>query len=290
MSVLVANHSYFLTLCPLPVTSLNLSFWHFVFYFFPSLFLSLYLSLLISVAFHLSHHHSLLFSLSVGDEVKCSCRPNSPVIGSHLLLPPQCIWNHWLQTSQSKSKPSYKGNAFKGKGVCGGYNLCAFWLCVSAKPTLMYHIVADVRITLHLLYLHLPEQTTCKSSLYLKLCFENLLIICPFFLTSSLSWALIPELCHCHDFQMPWTRGTVRWSAPPWKACSIWWCLETWWERLWCPTTDRSSQFSTSSRTWTVSSSHANGWVLIHGQMVCQHDVSLHFCGAVIVWACHFVL
>lgn len=139
MSVLVANHSYFRTFCPLPaqpLASRHLSFWHFVFScFFTCFFLSVYLSVLISLALHLSRRHSLLFSLSVGDGVKCSCRPNKPVIGSHLLLPPQCIWNHWLQTSQSKSKSSYKGNAFKGKVVCRGYDLCVFWLCVSTKLT-----------------------------------------------------------------------------------------------------------------------------------------------------------
>lgn len=159
MSVLVANHSYFLTLCPPPVTSLHLSFWHVVFCCFSPfpLSLSLNLSLLISLALHLSHHHSLLFSLSVGDGVKCSCRPNSPVIGSHLLLPPQCIWNHWLQTSQSKSKPGYKGNAFKGKGVCAGFRfMCNLAVCVCMlSPTRMYHIVSES--------LHIYCTSTCLN-------------------------------------------------------------------------------------------------------------------------------
>ena len=91
------------------------------------------------------------------------------------------------------------------------------------------------------------------------------------FSTSGLCWPLP------FPFQMLWTRETVRWSAPPWKSCRIWWCLRIWWERLWCLTTGRSSPSSTSSRTWTVSSSHACG------QMVRQRDVSAHDCEAVIV-------
>lgn len=113
--------------------------------FFPLASFCLYLSLLISLALHLSCHHSLLFSLSVGDGVKCSCRPNSLVIGSHLLLPPQCIWNHWLQTSQSKSKSSYKGDAFRRKVVWGWRFTCI--LAVWSKLTYMYTRVADLRIT-----------------------------------------------------------------------------------------------------------------------------------------------
>lgn len=164
MSVFVANHSYFLTLCPLPVTCLYLSFWHQCLLFLPpSLVLTLQLSPLISLAIRISHHHSLLFSLSVGDRVKCRCSPNSPVTGSHLLLPPEYIWNHWLQRSQSKSNLSYKGNAFKLKGLCGGSDLCVFILffCSACLLSPLFCTVAVVRITLHLLYPHLPEQETC---------------------------------------------------------------------------------------------------------------------------------
>lgn len=171
MSVFVANHSYFLTLCPLPVTCLYLSFWHQCLLFLPpSLFLTLQLSPLISLALRISHHHSLLFSLSVGDRVKCRCSPNSPVTGSHLLLPPEYIWNHWLQRSQSKSNLSYKGNAFKLKGLCGGSDLCVFFfiflLCVSAKPTLLYCCSCQNHSALtesesEYCTPHLPEQETC---------------------------------------------------------------------------------------------------------------------------------
>lgn len=150
MSVFVANHSYFLTLCPLPVTCLYLSFWHQCLLFLPpSLFLTLQLSPLISLALRISHHHSLLFSLSVGDRVKCRCSPNSPVTGSHLLLPPEYIWNHWLQRSQSKSNLSYKGNAFKLKGLCGGSDLCVFFFlfsCCACPLSPLFCIVAVVQL------------------------------------------------------------------------------------------------------------------------------------------------
>lgn len=58
----------------------------------------------------------------------------------------------------------------------------------SAKPTHMYHIVADVRIALQialLLHLHLPEKTTWKSSLHPKT---------PFVLTSLFSLNYLPWL------------------------------------------------------------------------------------------------
>lgn len=242
----------------------------------PSLFLTLQLSPLISLALRISHHHSLLFSLSVGDRVKCRCSPNSPVTGSHLLLPPEYIWNHWLQRSQSKSNLSYKGNAFKLKGLCGGSDLCVFFfiflLCVSAKPTLLYCCSCQNHSAL-------TVPPICPNKKPVFILKAGLLTVWPCSLTSRLCWPLLFPA-----FQTPWTRETVRWSAPPWKSYSIWWCLRTWWERLWCPTTDRSSPFSTSSKTWTVSSSHACG------QMVCQRDVSVHFCEAVIVCACPFVL
>lgn len=91
MSVFGANHSYFLTVCPLPVTSLYLSFRHHASScsLVPSPLLTLCLSLLIPPAVHIFHHHSFLFPWSVGDGVKCRCRPSSPLTGSHLLLPPE---------------------------------------------------------------------------------------------------------------------------------------------------------------------------------------------------------
>lgn len=123
-----------------------------------SLFLTLQLSPLISLALHIFHHYSLLFSLSVGDRVKCRCSPNSPVTGSHLLLPPEYIWNHWLQRTQSKSNPSYKG---KFKGLCWGSDLCVFFFFCACPLSPLFCIVAVVRTTLHLLYPYLPEQATC---------------------------------------------------------------------------------------------------------------------------------
>lgn len=228
----------------------------------PSLFLTLQLSPLISLALHIFHHHSLLFSLSVGDRVKCRCSPNNPVTGSHLLLPREYIWNHWLQRSQSKSNPSYKGNAFKLKGVCGGSDLCVFFCCACPLSPLYTYCTP-----------------ICPNKQPVFILKAGLLTVWPCSLNSRLCWPLpFPA------FQTQWTRETVRWSATPWKSYSIWWRLRTWWERLWCPTSDRSSPFSTSSITWKVSSSHACG------QMVCQRDVSVHFCEAVIVCACPFAL
>lgn len=73
-----------------------------------SLYWALDLSPLIFWGLHLSHHYSLLFSISGGEEVKCSLWVKQLTDWLSLTPVSRVLWNHWLQATCSKSNPSYK--------------------------------------------------------------------------------------------------------------------------------------------------------------------------------------